>query len=276
MDAGDMVTGQLQLVRALEQGSMGSVWVAFDHALQTEVAVKLMDQRLLGDDKFVARFIREARAAAKLKSAHVVKIQSIGRTDAGIPFIAMELLTGETLKKRLQRDHRLDFATTVTIVKHVARALREAHEAGIVHRDIKPANIFLVTQDDELHVKLIDFGVAKKDDDTLAMTRTSERMGTPFYMAPEQLVSAKHVDHRADLWSVGVVVYHCLVGRVPFAAESFADLCLDVARGEYEPPSKAGLPPAIDAWMGRVLARDPAARFESAKAMADAFAALTA
>jgi eukaryotic-like serine/threonine-protein kinase len=278
MDAGDVVTGQLQLVRALAQGSMGSVWVAFDHALQTEVAVKFMDERFLGDDKLVARFIREARAAARLKSAHVVKIKSIGRTDGGVPFIAMELLSGEALKQRLAREHTLDLATTGIVVKHVARALREAHEAGIVHRDIKPANVFLTTQDDELLVKLIDFGVAKQQDDKLAMTRTAEHVGTPFYMAPEQLISAKHVDHRADLWSVGVVAYHCLVGRVPFYAQGFADLCLDVARGVYLAPSAArpDVPAAVDAWLARVLARDPDARFASAKAMAEAFAAAIA
>src|SRR5690606_39242122 len=134
--------------------SMGSVWVAFNHGLQTEVAVKFMDPSLAGDEKFVARFIREARSAAQMKSAHVVKIQKIGQTRDGVAFIAMELLEGESLKKRLAREGRLDLADTERVVIHVARALKEAHQIGIVHRDIKPANIFLTEQDDEPFVKL--------------------------------------------------------------------------------------------------------------------------
>lgn len=268
-----MVTDQLQLVRPLEKGSMGSVWVAFNHALQTEIAIKFMDPGLATDETFVARFIREARAAAQMKSNHVVKIQQIGRTDDGLPFIAMELLDGESLKSRLQRDGRVSPEATKVVVKHIARALKEAHQAGIVHRDIKPANIFLSEVDDELFVKLIDFGVAKKQADGLAMTQTYDRVGTPFYMAPEQLISAKHVDHRSDLWSVGVVAYHCLTGRVPFLADSFADLCINVASGEYPPARQLvpELPESVDQWFSRLLVRAPEDRFDNAKAMADAF-----
>lgn len=270
-----MVTDQLQLVRPLESGSMGSVWVAFNHALQTEVAVKFMDPHLASDQKFVARFIREARAAAQMKSSHVVKIQQIGQTHENVPFIAMELLEGETLKQRLGREGKLSVDNTILVVKHLGRALAEAHRTGIVHRDIKPANVFLTVQDDELWVKLIDFGVAKQATDGLAMTQTRDRMGTPFYMAPEQLISAKHVDARGDLWSVGVVAYHCLTGKVPFFAKSFGDLCIAVATGAYEPVTVAvpGLPATVDAWFAKVLVRDPAQRFGDAKSLADAFKA---
>ncbi len=277
MEVGQQVTSHLELVRPLEQGSMGSVWVAFNHSLQTEVAVKFMAPNLAEDQKFVARFIREARAAAQLKSGHVVKIQEIAQTDDGVPYIAMELLEGQSLKTRLGREERLPLPDVRIIVTHVARALKEAHGVGIVHRDIKPANIFLTEMDDELHAKLIDFGVAKQAKDGLQMTQTYDKMGTPFYMAPEQLISAKHVDLRADLWSVGVVAYHALVGQVPFNATGFADLCVKVASCDFTPVTAAlpGLPAGLDAWFARVLVRDVNQRFASAKEMADAFVEAT-
>ncbi len=273
MEPGQKVTNHIELVRPLEKGSMGSVWVAFNHSLQTEVAVKFMAPELMADQKFVARFIREARAAAKMKTGHVVTIQEIAQSDDGVPYIAMELLEGQSLKARLADKPQLDTEEVAIIVKHVALALKEAHRRGIIHRDIKPANIFLSEQDDELHVKLIDFGVAKQIKDGLQMTQTYDKMGTPFYMAPEQLISAKHVDHRADLWSVGVVAYHCLVGKVPFFANGFADLCVAVAMCEYTPATQArpDLPTALDGWFSRLLVRDLDTRFGAAKEMSAAF-----
>jgi serine/threonine-protein kinase len=275
MESGTKVTSHLELVRELERGSMGSVWVAFNHSLQTEVAVKFMAPQLAADQKFVARFIREARAAAKMKTGHVVKIQEIAQSDEGVPYIAMELLEGQSLKGRLAEKERLDPEEVETVVKHVGRALKEAHQLEIIHRDIKPANIFLSEQDDELYVKLIDFGVAKQMKDGLQMTQTYDKMGTPFYMAPEQLISAKHVDRRADLWSVGVVAYHCLVGKVPFFANGLADLCVAVATCEYTPVTQArpDLPSGLDAWFSRLLVRDVDARFDSAKEVSAAFTA---
>ncbi len=140
-----------------------------------------------------------------------------------------------------------------------------------MHRDVKPANIFLTDSDGDVFVKLLDFGVAKQTDADLAMTRTNEKVGTPFYMCPEQLISAKHVDFRADLWSIGIVAYHCLMGQVPYRATTFGDLCLVVSRGVFELPSEArpDLPPKLDAWFLRALARKPLARFESAKQAAE-------
>jgi serine/threonine protein kinase len=274
MQPDEMVTDNLKLVRALDRGSMGSVWVAFNVALQTEVAVKFMDEGLATDQNFVARFIREARAAAKMKTNHVVNIQNVGQTNAGLPYISMELLQGETLKQRVSGGTAITNAEVNTVVKHVARALKEAHNVGIVHRDIKPANIFITEQDDELVVKIIDFGIAKQQSDNLTMTQTHDKMGTPFYMAPEQLISAKHVDHRADLWSVGVCAYHALIGQVPFFAKSFADLCVEVAMCRYTPATERrdDLPGSVDAWFGKLLVKDPNDRFDSAKEMATAFA----
>jgi eukaryotic-like serine/threonine-protein kinase len=273
MEAGQPVTPNIRLVRLLDQGSMGAVWVADHLTLGTQVAVKFMSPEVAQNPNLVARFTREAHAAAQIKSVHVVQILDHGITPEGVPYIAMELLDGESLQKRLRRDGRLAPDVASRIIAQTCKALVKAHNLGIVHRDIKPANIYLTDADDEIFVKLLDFGVAKQADGELSMTRTNEKVGTPFYMCPEQLISAKHVDFRADLWSIGVVAYHCVMGQVPFKASTFGDLCLTVSRGVFVLPSQArpDLPPTLDAWFLRALAKAPAQRFESARQQADEF-----
>jgi eukaryotic-like serine/threonine-protein kinase len=273
MEAGQPVTPNIRLVRVLDQGSMGSVWVADHLTLGTQVAVKFMSPEVSQNPNLVTRFTREAHAAAQIKSVHVVQILDHGITPEGVPYIAMELLEGESLQKRLRRDGRLAPDVTARVIAQTCKALAKAHNLGIVHRDIKPANIFLTDADDETFVKLLDFGVAKYADGELSMTRTNEKVGTPFYMCPEQLISAKHVDFRADLWSIGVVAYHAVMGQVPFKASTFGDLCLTVSRGVFALPTETrpDLPPTLDAWFLRALAKKPDQRFESAKHAADAF-----
>jgi serine/threonine-protein kinase len=275
MEPGQPVTPNIKLVRVLDQGSMGSVWVADHLTLGTQVAVKFMSPEVAKNPHLVTRFSREAHAAAQIKSVHVVQILDHGITPDGTPFIAMELLSGESLQKRLRREGRIVPEVTATIIGQTCKALSKAHQSGIVHRDIKPANIFLTDSEGDLFVKLLDFGVAKQIEGGggSSMTRTNEKVGTPFYMCPEQLISAKHVDFRADVWSIGIVAYHCLVGQVPFKASTFGDLCLAVSRGVFQPPSKAlpGLAPTLDAWFLRVLSRDPLKRFESARQTAEEF-----
>jgi serine/threonine-protein kinase len=271
VEAGQPVTASIRLVRLLDHGSMGSVWVADHKGLGTQVAVKFMSPEIAKNPNLVTRFSREAHAAAQIKSPHVVQSFDHGVTPDGAPYIVMELLDGESLQKRLKREGHLDAALTAQIVGQTCKALTRAHQLGIVHRDIKPANIFLTDSDGDLFVKLLDFGVAKQLDGDLRMTRTNEKVGTPFYMSPEQLISAKHVDFRADLWSVGIVAYHCLVGQVPYKAATFGDLCLAVSRGIFTAPSAARpeLSPRVDAWFQRMLARKPTDRFESAKQAAE-------
>jgi len=277
MEAGRLVTPNIKLVRVLDKGSMGSVWVADHLTLGTQVAVKFMSPEVASKPNLVARFTREAHAAAQIKSVHVVQILDHGITPDGTPYIAMELLEGESLQQRLKREGPLGSALCSTIVGQTCKALTKAHALGIVHRDIKPANIFLMDSEGDVFVKLLDFGVAKQGDGDLSMTRTNEKVGTPFYMCPEQLISAKHVDYRADIWSIGIVAYHCLIGQVPFKANTFGDLCLAVSRGVFPAPSRvrAELPPTLDGWFLRALARDPAKRFESAKQAADELALAT-
>jgi serine/threonine-protein kinase len=271
MEPGLMVTTNLRLVRVLERGSMGSVWVADHLGLGTQVAVKFMSPTISQDPHLVARFTREARTAAQIKSVHVVQIFDHGFTPEGVPYIAMELLDGESLASKLLRGPvNLRYANLV--LWQTSKALSKAHQLGIIHRDIKPANIFLTDSEGDLMVKLLDFGVAKHRD-TLNVTKPDETVGTPAYMAPEQFRGAANVDYRADLWSLGVVTYHAVVGQVPFKAENYAALCLLIAKGVFPPPStiRPELPPMLDGWFIRALSRDPAGRFQSAKEMAADF-----
>ncbi len=274
---GNHVTPNIRLKRPLGQGGMASVWVADHLSLDIEVAVKFIATELIGSSpELVARFNREAGAIAKIRSPHVVQVLDHGLTADGTPYIVMELLEGEDLGARLDRDGRMPMAQVVTLVAQVAKALTRAHATGIIHRDIKPDNIFIVHSDDDedLFVKLLDFGIAKhtQKKSRSVVTTTGTMVGTPAYMSPEQILSGKHVDERADLWSLGVVAYHALTGEVPFEGTTLGALCVAISRGVYQAPSylEARLPSAIDAWMTRALAPVPEGRFQSPKELADA------
>ncbi|WP_437668758.1 protein kinase domain-containing protein [Sorangium sp. So ce131] len=276
MIAGQQVTSTLKLSRQLGKGAMGSVWVADHLALGTQVAVKFMSPAYAEQGGFVERFRREAMAAAQIKSPHVAQVFDHGVTPDGAPYIVMELLEGEDLKRRIERLGVLAPTEVALIVGQTAKALGRAHQLGIVHRDIKPDNIFLLDVEGEPFVKVVDFGVAKRVQGgaagELGMTSTGSVLGTPLYMSPEQLLSAKHVDYRADLWGLAVVAYHALTGQVPFRGETLGALSVVLHTGIFTPPSavRPELSPAIDAWMKKALQLDPAARFSSARQMAEA------
>ncbi|MDC0743742.1 serine/threonine-protein kinase [Polyangium mundeleinium] len=277
LSAGAIVGTNVRLLRPLKRGGMGSVWLAEHLTLRTQVAVKFMSERLAQDQEYVARFTREAMASAQIKSPNVVQVFDHGITPDSTPYIVMELLEGEDLRMRLSKIGTIGLDEAATIIVHVARALSKAHALGIVHRDMKPDNVFLCDQDGELFVKVLDFGIAKhatpESEGLDGMTGTGAMVGTPHYMSPEQILSARRVDHRADLWSVGVVLYRALTGQVPFQGETLGAVCIAIERGSFLPPSqrRPGLMPTLDAWFLRALARDPAQRYQSAKELADAF-----
>ena len=277
LSAGAIVGTNVRLLRPLKRGGMGSVWLAEHLTLRTQVAVKFMSERLAQDQEYVARFTREAMSSAQIKSPNVVQVFDHGITPDQTPYIVMELLEGEDLRMRLSKVGTISLDEAATIIVHVARALSKAHALGIVHRDMKPDNVFLCDQDGELFVKILDFGIAKhamaEGEGLDGMTGTGAMVGTPHYMSPEQILSARRVDHRADLWSVGVVLYRALTGHVPFQGETLGAVCIAIERGTFVPPSqrRPGLMPTLDAWFLRALARDPAQRFQSAKELADAF-----
>jgi serine/threonine protein kinase len=199
----------------------------------------------------------------------------------GTPFMVMELLRGVELQVRLDERGTLSVADTVRLVAQMGEALSLAHDSGIVHRDLKPENIFLVPDDEgAFTVKVLDFGIAKTGDDADSggLTRTGTTLGTPNFMSPEQLVQASDVDRRADLWSLAVVVYGCLTGKLPFEGETFPAICVAVHEGVFEKPSRLrrALPLALDAWFAKAFHRDLEARFASAAEMAAAFASAVA
>lgn len=278
--AGQVLGGKYRLVRPLGKGGLASVWRAEHLTLHSPVALKIIDPINGEDEDALSRFMREARAAAALRSPHVVQILDYG-VDSDVPFIVMELLEGESLERRLLSRERLSAAEVSRIVKHIARAIARAHDAGVVHRDLKPANIFIVPNDDEEIVKVLDFGVAKAT--TIALgasvrvgpTPAGALLGTPHYMSPEQAQGIRSLDHRTDLWSIGVIAYECLLGTVPFTGHSLGSVLTAICAKPPPVPSSVGSVPAgFDAWFARACARDPADRFGAAKPMADELARL--
>ncbi len=277
-----MVTPSVKLVRPLGEGGMGAVWVAEHLALRTQVVVKFIASGLKGSKEAQERFSREAAAASQVKSPHVVQTFDHGVTDDGIPYIVMELLEGRDLGEYLEQSAKVPPDLVVEILGQLARALDRAHERGIIHRDIKPGNIYLCDsgRSGEVFVKLLDFGIAKGVElsgianRVDSGTKTGSMIGSPFYMSPEQILGSKDIDHRSDLWSVGVVAYEMLTGRKPFDAETMGGLAIRI-HSEPLPlatTANADLPIAVDAWFARACARDIKARFASAKEMTEELA----
>ncbi|MFO0550693.1 MAG: protein kinase [Polyangiaceae bacterium] len=272
--AGQVLNGRYKLLRPLGQGSQAYVWVAEHLALGSQVAVKLIDPELAKQQDARDRFAREATAAAKLRSAHVVHILDHG-IEGDQPFIVMELLDGEDLFDRLERRRRLTLAETSRIITQVARALMRAHAEGIIHRDLKPENVFLVRNEDDELAKVLDFGVAKittPAKQTMTRTGVGTLIGTPHYMSPEQVKGISEIDHRSDLWSLGVIAYQCVTGHLPFDSEGVGDLLIRITMSEPETPSKLNpeLPAAFDDWFRKASAKEPEQRFQTARELADA------
>ncbi|PIE05699.1 MAG: hypothetical protein CSA75_03405, partial [Sorangium cellulosum] len=272
----ELVAGKYRLVRIIGQGGMGSVWEGEHISLGTRVAIKFIEMELAQSDEARTRFDQEARAAAKLQSRYVVGVFDHGIMPDGRPFIVMEYLAGETLEERVVARGRMTIAETAPIISQVARGLSKAHNLGIVHRDLKPENIFLADSpdDDEQVAKVVDFGIAKFTDGSpngmSSSTRTGTILGTPVYMSPEQARGLRNIDHRSDLWALGVVVYRCCVGRLPFEGQAVGDIVVKICTQDPVPPSSIdpSLPRSFDAWFARCVARDPVQRFSSAKELA--------
>jgi eukaryotic-like serine/threonine-protein kinase len=273
-----ILSGKYRLERELGRGGMGSVWLAQHLTLRSPVAIKLIDPQIASNPEALARFLREAQAAAALRSPHVVQILDHG-VDEGVPFIVMELLEGESLAARLERQQRLTPEETARIITQVARAMTRAHEAGVVHRDLKPDNIFLVRNDEEEVAKVLDFGVAKSHlhgmGAAAGATRTGSVLGTPYYMSPEQAEGAKSLDHRTDIWAMGVIAYECLLGAKPFESDTLGGLLLAICARDMPVPSRASRAPAgFDHWFARACSRDQNLRFASAKQAAQELRAI--
>ena len=259
IEAGRILHDRYRLIRPIGHGSQASVWVAEHLALTTTVAVKLIDPELAKKESARERFRREATAAAQLRSAHVVQILDYG-IEGDQPFIVMELLDGEDLFERLTAPQRASrCARRRRSSPRWPAPSRRAHAAGIVHRDLKPENIFLVPNDDDEVVKVLDFGVAKfKDPGKAAMQRTGlgTLIGTPHYMSPEQVKGIAEIDYRTDLWALGVIAFQCVTGELPFDSEGVGDLLIKISIGDIPVPSK--VLPSIPRELRRVVRSAPA------------------
>jgi serine/threonine-protein kinase len=256
-EVGDLVAGKYRVVRRIGEGAMGAVFAARHELLEKDVALKLMSLEQASTPQAVSRFLNEARAAAQIESEHVARVLDMGRTDAGAPFLALELLEGADLARVLAERQPLRVVDVVGWVLQALDAIAEAHSLGIVHRDLKPANLFLATRRDGTEiVKVLDFGISKNlavTGATPTLTATSSILGSPVYMAPEQLRNAKTVDSRADVWSVGVVLYELLTCRVPFHADNVAELFVAIL--EHTPAPARSLRSDLPAQLEHVVMR---------------------
>jgi serine/threonine-protein kinase len=263
---GCVLESKYRLVSPVALGSMGSVWRAQHLALDAPVAIKLMQPGTDSDVDVRRRFLREARIASAVRSPHVVQVLDYG-VERDVPYIVMELLRGESLAQRLRRVGRLSPAQTAAIFVPLAQALQRAHALGVVHRDIKPENIFIVQDGERELTKLLDFGVAKVSGRKFGVnvsrdTAEGEMVGTPHYMSPEQARGATTVDHRTDVWALGVIAFECLLGYPPFVASGLASLLMQICAQPLPVPSaRAPVPVGFDAWFARACARAPEERF---------------
>jgi eukaryotic-like serine/threonine-protein kinase len=276
---GTLLEGKFRVTREIGRGGMAAVYEAENIDIGKRVAVKILAAELITSRIVRERFLREARAAAAVRSPYICDVYDSGMYEER-PFLVMELLEGESLYDLLTRVRQLDFENTLRIATHSARGLQKAHESNIVHRDLKPENIFL-TKDEEgkLLAKLVDFGLAKfyeptgNDQATVRLTREGALFGTPAYMSPEQAKGKGEVDHRADLWALGCIVYECLTGQTVWSVDQGVAMILaQIASAPLPRPNKLrpDLPPAFEQWFLKALDRDPDKRFQTARELSDA------
>jgi serine/threonine-protein kinase len=278
---GTVLAGKYRVDRLLGEGGMGWVVVATHLQLEQRVALKFMRAAGgMGSTEAIRRFIREGRAAARIQSEHVARVSDVGTLESGVPYLVMEYLEGQDLDSLLREQPQLPVPVAIDYAIQACEGLSEVHAAGIVHRDLKPANVFLARRSDgSVRVKLLDFGISKISAGPGApqegsMTTTQALMGSPLYMAPEQMRSSKSVDARADIWSMGVIVYEMLAGHSPFPGDTLPEVC---ARILAEPPAplqddRSDVPPELEALVLKCLAKDSRERFQDVSELAGALA----
>jgi serine/threonine-protein kinase len=285
--AGSIIGGKYRVQKRIGTGGMGTVWEGVHTSLGTRVAIKFIKPRFANQAEARARFEIEARAAAKLKTKHAVHVYDYG-VQSGLPYIVMEFLEGESLSDAIVSRGPLPPKEVAQIMIEAARALTKAHATGVVHRDLKPDNIFLAKSDELVEelpyvVKLVDFGIAKIFEDPQPTgestpmggpTREGTVIGTPNFMAPEQLTLGGAPGPLTDLWSLGACTFAAMTGRLPFEGDVLGDIVLKVCAAAPPVPSNVNpnLPQGFDAWFARACSRDPAKRFQTADELAQALA----
>lgn len=284
--AGDLVAGKYRVLGAIGEGGVGTILEAHHELLDKDVALKLIALESAPNTSSTAlaeRFLIEARAAAKVESPHVARVMDVGKLDSGAPFMVMERLEGCNLEELLTLEGTLAVEDTVDYVMQALQGLAHAHVLGVVHRDLKPANLFLARQPDgSAIIKIVDFGIAMLLDDagrrqvSTRVTGSGVLVGSPMYMSPEQVRDEEHIDHRTDIWSVGVVLYELLTGQVPFGTKAvgMGEIFGAILDEPLVPPSqlRPNVPPEIDAIIARCLARKVDDRYSDVAEIARAIA----
>ena len=271
---GTVLAGRYEVVRRIGEGGMGAVYEAKHALIGKRVAVKVLLEKFHAKSDFVARLLQEARLASSIGHQNIVDVTDFGTTDDGRSFVVMEFLDGESLADLERREAPLPIERSLRIARQAASALGAAHAKGIFHRDVKPENLYLVRRGDADFVKVVDFGISKAvkpggDDGAEAyrLTHTGLLLGTPLYMSPEQARGDEDLDHRADIWALGVLLYECLTGEVPFRANNYLQIISQVLTHEPLSPSRLrpelGIPDAIDAVVMRAMEKDRARRYQT-------------
>ena len=274
---GQIYAGRYRVVRKLGDGAMGAVYEAENVLIRRHVAIKVLHPHVAERHDALRRFEREAQAAGRIGSPHIVEVLDMGELEGGARFLVMELLEGETLQERIRAADRLAPEEAARLVLQLLAGLGAAHAADIVHRDLKPANVFLVAnRTGGEFVKILDFGVSKfsASGDDMGATGGGLVLGTPFYMSPEQAKGARHIDHRSDLYAVGVILYECVTGKVPFEAETLNELIFRIVL-EAPPPVESLVPdldPGFAAILHKAMHREIGERYQTAREMHEALA----
>ena len=272
---GEIVAGKYRVDRQLGAGGMGVVLAATHLDLLEPRALKFLSEAALQDAESVERFLREARAASRLKSEHVTRVYDVGRLPSGIPFMVMEYLEGTDLGAMLKAGGRISVPVAVLYVMQAMEGLAEAHAMGIVHRDLKPANLFLTFRPDGTEcVKVLDFGISKikSSAEDIDVTKTHAVLGSPHYMSPEQMESSRDVDARSDVWSLGIILYQLITGELPFKGKTMTEVVAVVFSRPPVPPTKLieDLPAELEKVILRCLQHDVTARPQNVGELAKA------
>jgi len=271
---GAVLADRYQIVRRIGEGGMGAVYEAKHTVIGKRVAVKVLLEKFLAKSDFVARLLQEARLASSIGHEHIVDVTDFGTTTDGRSFVVMEFLDGESLAELAMREAPLPIERSLGIARQVASALGAAHAKGIFHRDVKPENIYLVKRGDADFVKVVDFGISKavkpggdEGGEGYRLTHTGLLLGTPLYMSPEQARGEEDLDHRCDIWALGVLLYECLTGEVPFRANNYLGIISQVLTHDPTPPSKLrpelGISGAVEAVVMRAMAKDRTRRYQT-------------